>query len=125
MGMRIHGNNSPVSSTPSTGVTQWQARQQQFKELNVSLKSGDLASEQTAFSALTQGRTPASDSPLAKVGLALQSGDLAAAQQAAEGIKAWRTAHHGGNGPTESIAPQASTPTPTPAGTGTVINLTA
>ncbi len=127
MGMRISGS-AAAGGAQDVGASNWQQRQQSVKDLMSALQSGDLASAQKAFGSLPGASNIASsdsNSPLAQIGKALQSGDLAAAQQAAQ---AWQTARSGGHhhhhgGP--AAAPAAAAPTAAPAGTGTVVNLTA
>jgi hypothetical protein len=132
MGMRI-GNSGSAGATQSTGVSGWQQRQQDFKDLFSSLKSGDLAGAQTAFSGLSGGSAGVNaSSPLAQIGQALQNGDLAGAQQAAQAFQANRSGgghhhHHGGSsaaGTASSATPAAATGTGS-AGVGALLNLTA
>ncbi len=83
MGMRV-GNSNAAGAMQSSGVSNWQQRQQSFKSLSSALQSGDLGAAQTAFSSLSSGNkvTANPNSPLAQIGQALKTGDLAAAQQA-------------------------------------------
>ena len=127
MGMRIASSGS-AGVSQSSAVNNWQQNQQNFKALTSALQSGDLASAQKAFSALTAGKSPNSDSnsPLAKIGQALQNGDLAGAQKAAQSIQG-KHHHHGSHSAsaTASITP-SPIPTPTTSSTiGTVVNTTA
>jgi hypothetical protein len=125
MGMRINGS-SAASTSQTTGVATLQQRQQDFKDLFSSLKSGDLAAAQQAFASLTAGKALGADSPLSQLGEALQSGDLSAAQQAGQALQAQRSAHlqgHQGEQPTTTDC--AAAPAPAPAGQGTLINLIA
>jgi hypothetical protein len=83
MGMRVGGSNS-AAALQSSGVSNWQQRQQSFKSLSTALQSGNLGVAQAAFASLSSGNKAAANpsSPLAQIGQALKSGDLSAAQQA-------------------------------------------
>ena len=83
MAMRISG-----STMRSTGISHWQKRQQDFKDLYSALNSGDLANAQKAYANLTGGaKAVNSSNPLAQLGQALQSGDLAGARAAANQLQ--------------------------------------
>jgi hypothetical protein len=125
MGMRINGS-SAASTSLTSGVATMQQRQQDFKDLFSSLKSGDLASAQKAFANLTAGKALGADSPLSQLGQALQSGDLSAAQQAGQALQAQRSGHlHGHHGAQPVTTGVEAAPAPAPAGQGTIINLIA
>ena len=107
MGMRV-GSSGAAAGMQSSAVSNWQQRQQSFKDLNAALQSGDLSAAQKAYSGLTTGSgSTNSNSPLAKIGQALQNGDLAGAQQAMQALQASRAGHHPHHG-----TAQAATSTP-------------
>jgi hypothetical protein len=112
-----------ASAAQSSALSNWQQRQQGFKDLTSALQSGDLASAQKAFAALDNGNGN-SNSPLAKIGQALKNGDLAGAQQAMQAMKASHGGHHHHHGaqPTAAAAPAAS---PAPTSVGTQVNTSA
>lgn len=119
MGMRI-GQSAFASTTQGVGASSWQQRQQGIKNLMSALQAGDMGSAQQAFGSLPGASNIASsdnNSPLAQIGKALKDGDLAAAQRAAQAWQNARSGHHH-----HHAAAQAPT---APAGTGTVVNLTA
>jgi hypothetical protein len=89
--------NSPLSATPSTSTTPWQAyfreRQPEILQLNKDLKAGDLTAAQHDYNNLVSlGNTVLhSKNPFVRsdraldfdaIGGALQNGDLAGARQA-------------------------------------------
>jgi hypothetical protein len=131
MGMRITGSMGP---TQSATAASWQQNQQNFKVMTTAIQSGNLSAAQTAYSALTAGRTPAANSPLAQLGQAIASGSAATAQQGLQTFQAGRGAghhHHGGGGPAvaSTASPSATLPVDTltsPPGTsGSLLNTTA
>ena len=105
MGMRV-GSSGAAAGMQGSAVSNWQQRQQSFKDLNAALQSGDLASAQKAYSGLATGAgSTNSNSPLAKIGQALQNGDLSSAQQAMQALQANRAGHHHHHGGTQAATP--------------------
>lgn len=127
MGMRVGGMGS-AGASQSTGVSNWQQNQQNFKNLASALSSGDLASAQKAYASLTANNSniPA-NSPLGQIGKALQSGDVGAAQQAMQSMQAARGGHHhhgGGQAATTGSTGSTGAPSATAIGPGSIINTT-
>jgi hypothetical protein len=117
MGMRIPSSGA-VGSSQSVSVSNWQQRQQNFKDLFSAVQSGDLSGAQKAFAGLTAGATNIKgNSPLAQIGQALQNGDIAGAQKAAQQLQANRGGHH-------HHAQVAATQTPT-SGSGSLLSVMA
>lgn len=85
-------DSSTSAAVQSTAVSNWQQRQQSFKELTSALQSGDVSAAQKAFASL--GQSASGQGPLAKIGTALQHGDVAGAKQAMQDVQASRKAHH-------------------------------
>ena len=117
MGMRISsaGANGGVQATTTAN---WQQNQQNYKTMVNAIQSGNLTTAQTAYAALTAGKTPPANSPLAQLGQAIASGSPAAAQQALQTLQAARGAshhHHHAVDPSTMPAAQAGT-TATPLG---------
>jgi len=103
MGMGI-GSSSAAwasqgsSSLQSSTVSNWQHKQSGLKALNSALQSGDLASAQSAYSAISANNPNiSSSSPLGQIGAALQSGDIAGAQKLASSMHTGRMHGHGGD----------------------------
>ena len=86
------------SSLQSSSVSNWQHKQSGLKALNSALQSGDLASAQSAYSAISANNPNiSSSSPLGQIGAALQSGDIAGAQKLASSMHTGRMHGHGGD----------------------------
>ena len=103
MGMGI-GSSSAAwasqgsSSLQSSTVSNWQHKQSGLKALNSALQSGDLASAQSAYSAISANNPNiSSSSPLGQIGAALQSDDIAGAQKLASSMHTGRMHGHGGD----------------------------
>jgi hypothetical protein len=112
MGMRVGGSNAAVLQ--SSGVGNWQQRQQSFNSLSTALQSGNLGAAQAAFASLSSGNKAAANpsSALSQIGQALKSGDLAAAQQAFGNLVGSRG----------SVAAAAPASVPSSSNLGSVIN---
>ncbi len=118
----INGAISGASATQHTHRHHESGNAQNFKALDSSLQSGDLAGAQKAFQALQQNAPKGganSNSPMAKdmeaLGKALSSGDVGAAQKAFATIQTdmqARRAKHSGQ------ASPPTTPTSDPDGDG-------
>lgn len=103
MGMRVESSGGASQSASAA----WQQRRQDFQQLSQALQSGNLSGAQSAFAALSAGRSSqAASNPnslFSQLGQALQGGNLAAAQQAFAQIQQRRHGEH-------EQAPPAQTP---------------
>ena len=104
MGMGIDSSSATWASQSPTSlqsspVSNWQQRQSGLQALSSALQSGDLASAQSAYSAISANNPNiSSSSPLGQIGAALQSGDIAGAQKLASSMHTGRMhGHRGGN----------------------------
>ena len=94
MGMRI-GSSAATNASSTTGIGNWQQRQQGIKNLFAALQSGDLPTAKASFAGLSgagSGVNP--NSALGQIGQALQGGDLAGAQKAAQSMRGDHGGHH-------------------------------
>ena len=96
MGMRVE--SSGASAQGASGASAWQQRRQDFHNLSQALQSGDLSGAQSAFAALSAGRSSQAashpNSLFSQLGQALQGGNLSAAQQAFAQIQQRRQGEH-------------------------------
>jgi len=115
MGMRVGGSTS-AAAPQSSGVGNWQQRQQSFNTLSTALRSGNLGAAQAAFASLSSGSgakvSANPSSPLGQIGQALQNGNLAGAQQAFSNLVGSRG----------SAAATATTNAPSSSNLGSMIN---
>lgn len=127
---------SGTSSAQAAQASSFQQRRSDFQALSSALKSGDLSSAQSAFSALTAdapangGNSKIADAFKA-VGQALQSGDVAGAQKAFASLQSTLQGahghhhHHHGGGASASGGASSSSTTPANVSTDSTINVTA
>jgi hypothetical protein len=122
MGMRVGGSMS-TAALQSSGVGNWQQRQQSFNALSAALQAGNLGAAKSSFAALSRSSGAAASanpsSPLAQIGQALQSDNLAAAQKVFNSLLGSRAA------PQPAPASASASASATPSGRGSVINTTA